>query len=144
MKMLVNSSIQDPYLQLMLESKTCPLVDVVPVKKGKYVDGSFFFTFVYSVFLLSLLLISGVWLATATTNGGVYEFKGMVHLVSSFVSVMIMVVIIQVLIIQAGRMDDSGKVRRNHSLHFLMIYTFEGPKFLRWGGVIQENLKCSK
>jgi hypothetical protein len=47
-KMLVNASIQDPYLQPMVESKIGPLVDVVPVKKGKYVDGSFSFASVYS------------------------------------------------------------------------------------------------
>jgi hypothetical protein len=67
--MLVNASIQDPYLQPTVERRTGPLVDVVPVKKGKYVDGSFSFTSVYSVLLFSLLLISGVWLATATMNG---------------------------------------------------------------------------
>ena len=36
-KMLVNTSIQDPDLQHTIESKTGPLVDVVLVKKGKYV-----------------------------------------------------------------------------------------------------------
>ena len=46
-KMLVNASIQDPYLQPTVERKTGPLVDVVPVKKGKYVYGSFFFASVY-------------------------------------------------------------------------------------------------
>jgi hypothetical protein len=109
--MLANASIQDPDLQPTVERRTCPLVDVVPVKKGRYVDGSFSFTSVYSVLLFSLLLISGIWLATATMNGGVCEFKGMVNLVNNVVSVFIMVVMSQVLIIQAGRMNDTGQVR---------------------------------
>jgi hypothetical protein len=103
MKMLVNASIQDPYLQPTVESKTGPLVDVVPVKKGKYVDGSFSFTSVYSVLLFSLLLISGVWLVVATMNGRVCEFKGMVNLVNNVVSVFIIIVMSQVLIIQARK-----------------------------------------
>jgi hypothetical protein len=37
-KMIVNASIQDPDLQHMVERKTCPLVDVVPIKKGEYVQ----------------------------------------------------------------------------------------------------------
>jgi hypothetical protein len=41
-KMLVNSSIQDPYLQPTVGSKVDPLVDVVHVKKGKCVVDSFF------------------------------------------------------------------------------------------------------
>jgi hypothetical protein len=118
MKMLVNASIQDPYLQPMVESKTCPLVDVVPVKKGKYVDGSFSFTSVYSFFCSSLLLVNGVWLVAATMNGGVCEFKGMVNLVNNVVSVFIMVVMSQVLVIQEGRMDDTGQVRRKYP-HFI-------------------------
>jgi hypothetical protein len=109
--MLANASIQDPDLQPTVESRTGPLVDVVPVKKGRYVDGSFSFASVYSVLLFSLLLISGIWLATATMNGRVCEFKGMVNLVNNVVSVFIMVVMSQVLVIQAGRMDDTGQVR---------------------------------
>jgi hypothetical protein len=68
------------------------LVDVVPIKNGKYVDGSFSFTYIYSILLFSLLLISGVWLSTATMNGGVCEFKGMVNLVSNVVSVFVIIV----------------------------------------------------
>jgi hypothetical protein len=79
------------------------LVDVVPVKKGKYVDGSFSFTSVYSILLFSLLLINGVWLATTTMNDKVCEFKGMVNLVNNVVSVFIMVVMSQVLVIQEGK-----------------------------------------
>jgi hypothetical protein len=113
--MLANASIQDLDLHPTVERRTCPLVDVVPVKKGRYVDGSFSFASVYSVLLFSLLLINGLWLATTTMNGGVCEFKGMVNLVRDVVSIFIMVVMSQVLIIQAGKMDDTGQVRRNHS-----------------------------
>jgi len=91
------------------------LVDVVPVKKGRYVDGSFSFASVYSVFFISLLLISGIWLATATMDGGVCEFKGMVNLVNNVVSIFIMVVMSLVLVIQEERMNDTRQVRRNHS-----------------------------
>jgi hypothetical protein len=105
--MLANASIQDPDLQPTVEIRTVPLVDVVPIKKGIYVDGSFSFTSVHSVLLIDLLLISGIWLATATMNGKFCEFKGMVNLVSNVVSVFIMVVMNQVLIIQAGWMDDT-------------------------------------
>jgi hypothetical protein len=96
--MLANASIQDPDIQPIVESITCPLVDV-HVKKGRYVDGSFSFTSVYSILLFNLLLISGIWLATAKMNGIVCQFKGMVNLVSNVVSVFIMVVMSQVLII---------------------------------------------
>jgi hypothetical protein len=68
------------------------LVDVVFVKKRKYVDGSFSFTSVYSILFFGLLLISGVWLDTATMNSGVCEFKGMVNLVNNVVSIFIIIV----------------------------------------------------
>jgi len=58
--MLVNASIHDPYLQPTVENNIGPLVDVVSLKKGRYVDGSFSFTFVYSILLFSLLLINGL------------------------------------------------------------------------------------
>jgi hypothetical protein len=70
-KLLVNDSIQDSCLQPTVESKTNPLVDVVSINKGKYVDGSFSFTYVYSFLLFNMLLISGVWLVVATMNGEV-------------------------------------------------------------------------
>jgi hypothetical protein len=95
----------------MVESKTGPLVDVNPLKKGRYVDGSFSFTSVYSILLISLLLINELWLTTATMNGGVCEFKGMVNLVNNVVSVFIMVMMSNVLIIQAGKLNDIGQVR---------------------------------
>jgi hypothetical protein len=117
-KMLVNASIQDPDLQPTVESKTGPLVDVVLVKKGKYVDGSFSFASVYSILLFSLLLISGVCLVVATMNGGVCEFKGMVNLVNNVVSVFIIIVMSQVLVIQAEWMDDTRQVRRQYP-HFI-------------------------
>jgi hypothetical protein len=66
-----------------------------------------------------LLLINGVWLATATMNGGVYEFKGMVNFINNIVSFFIMVVMSQVLVIQVGRMNDTRQVRKKaFSLHF--------------------------
>jgi hypothetical protein len=118
MKMLVNASIQDPYLQPTVENKTSTLVDVILIQKRKYVDGSFSFASVYSLLLFNLLLISGVWLATTIMNGGVCEFEGMVNLVNNVVSVFIMVVMIQVLIIQAGWMDDTEQVRWKYP-HFI-------------------------
>jgi len=48
-------------------------------------------------------------------NGVVCEFKGMFNLVNNFVSVFVMVMMSQVLVIQEGWMDDTGKVRRNNS-----------------------------
>ena len=114
--MLVNASIQDPYLQTTVERKTSPLVDILPIKKGKYVDGSFSFTYVYSVLLFNLLLFNIVWLVSATMNGGVCEFKKMVSLVNNVVTFFIMVVMIQLLIIQLGRMNDIGQVRQKYSL----------------------------
>jgi hypothetical protein len=51
--MLVNTSMKDPNLQPTVESKTCHSVDVVLVKKGKYVNVSFFFhiyIYIYSIF----------------------------------------------------------------------------------------------
>jgi hypothetical protein len=92
MKMLVNANNQDLDIHCMVESRTCPLVDVAHVKKGRYVDGSFFFTSVYLVLLFNLLLINGLWLATATMNVIVCEFKGMVNLINNVVSAFIMVV----------------------------------------------------
>jgi hypothetical protein len=131
-KMIVNVDIQDLGLQPTIESKTGTLVDVTPNKKGKYFDGSFYFTSVYSILLFSLLLISGV---AARMNGRVCKFKGMVNLVSNVVSVFIMVVMSQVLVIQARRMDDTGQVRQNHSL--IQDY----PECSK---VIKKDPKCSK
>jgi hypothetical protein len=117
--MLVNVSIHDLDIQLMVEIKTGPLVDVVHVKKGKYVDGSFSFASIYSVFLFSLLLISGVWLATSKMNGGVCEFKGMVNLVTIVVSFFIIIVMSLVLVIYERRMDDTRTSEaKAFSLHF--------------------------
>jgi hypothetical protein len=93
------------------------LVDVVPIKKGKYVDCSFSFTSVYSILLFNLLLIKGTWLATTTMNGEACELKGMVNLFNNVVSILIMDVMIQVLVIQEGKVDDTGQVKR-HFPHF--------------------------
>jgi hypothetical protein len=102
----------------MVESNIGHLVDVFHVKKGIYVDGSFSFTYVYSILLFNLLLISGLWLATATMNDRVCEFMGMVNLVNNVVLVFIMVVLSQVFVIRAGWMDDTRQVRKKHS-HFI-------------------------
>ena len=67
--MLANASIQDPDIQPTVERRTCPSVDTVPINKGRYVNGSFSFTYVYLVFLFNLLLISRIWLDIATING---------------------------------------------------------------------------
>jgi hypothetical protein len=61
LKMLVNASNQDLDIQPTIEIKIGPLVDVIPVKKGKHVDGSFFFSSIYSVLLFIISLINGVW-----------------------------------------------------------------------------------
>jgi hypothetical protein len=116
--MLVNASIQDQDLQPMVERKESPLVYVVLVKKGKHVDGSLFFASVYSVFLLSFMLVSGVWLVVATMNDRVCEFKEMVHLVSNVVSVFVITMMSHVLIIQVVRMYDTRQVGRNNP-HFI-------------------------
>jgi hypothetical protein len=105
--MIVNDSIQDPNIQPTVERKTDPLVDVVPVKKGIYIDNSFSFASIYSVLFFSLLLINELWLATITMNVKVCEFKGMVKLVRNIVSFFIMVVMSQVLVIQAEKLDDT-------------------------------------
>jgi hypothetical protein len=118
MKMLVNASIQDTDSQPTVESKTNPLVDVVPINKSEYVDGSFSCVSVYSFLLFNLLLINGVCLVAATMNDEVCEFKGMVNLVNNVVSVFIIVVMSQALVIQVGRMDDTGYVRLNYP-HFI-------------------------
>jgi hypothetical protein len=100
-KKLVNANIQDSSLQSIVGSKEDPLVDVVTIKKGKYVDGSFSFAYVYSFLFFSLLLISGVCLLATTMNGRVCEFKGMVNFLNNVVSIFIIIVMSQVLIIQA-------------------------------------------
>jgi hypothetical protein len=112
--MLANASIQDPDIQLTVERRIGPLVDGVPVNKGRYVDGSFSFASIYSILLFILLLISGLWLASATMNGRVFGFKGTVNLVSGVVSVFIMVVKSQKLVIQARKSDDTRQMRGNH------------------------------
>jgi hypothetical protein len=113
--LLVNASIQDTYLQPTVERRKGPLVDVFHVKNGIYIDGSFSFASVCSILLTSLLLISGLWLAIATMNFRVCEFKGIVNLVNNIVSFFIMVVMSQVLVIQEGKLDDTGQVRHKNS-----------------------------
>jgi hypothetical protein len=47
-------------------------------------------------------------------NGGIYEIEGMINLIKNIVSLFIIVLMSQVLIIQAGWMDGSIKVRRQY------------------------------
>ena len=56
--MLVNASIQDMGLHPIVERRPCPLVDVVLSKNEKYIDGSFFFSSIYSVLFLNFMLVS--------------------------------------------------------------------------------------
>jgi hypothetical protein len=102
----------------MVESKTCPLVDVVPVKKDKYVDVSFSFASVYSILFLIFILVSRVWLVVATMNGRVCVFEGMINLINDVVSFFIIVMMSWVLIIQAGLMDNIIQVRKKYP-HFI-------------------------
>jgi hypothetical protein len=56
--------------------------------------------------------------SSATMNDRVCEFEGMINLINNVISVFIIVVMSQVLIIQAGWMDDTGQVRRQYP-HFI-------------------------
>ena len=92
--------IQDPVLQPTIGNEVDPMVDVLPIKKGKYDVDSSSFTSVCSVLLLSLLLVSGVWLVVAIMNGVICEIEGMINLINNVVPISIIVVIIQMLIFQ--------------------------------------------
>jgi len=78
----------------------------VPVQKGKHVLS---FSFIYSVLLISLLLFSGVWLQSATKNIDDCVINEMITLINNAISVFMFVVISQVIIIPAERMDDTGQ-----------------------------------
>jgi hypothetical protein len=79
---------------------------IVPVQKGKHVLS---FSFAYSVLLISLLLFSGVWLQSATKNVDDCAINEMITLINNAISVFMFVVISQVIIIPAERMDDTGQ-----------------------------------
>jgi hypothetical protein len=87
----------------------------VPVQKGKHVLS---FSFAYSVLLFSLLLFSGVWLLNATKNVDDCAINEMITLINNAISVFMFVVISQVIIVPAERMDDTGQVGRQYP-HFL-------------------------
>lgn len=103
--------ILDLVLQPTVECEANSSVDVVPVKKGKYIVDSFSFVVVCSVLLFSLLLISGVWLVVATMNGSICEYEGMVNLINNYIPVFIITVMNKMLIIPVGKMDGIGQVR---------------------------------
>jgi hypothetical protein len=78
----------------------------VPIQKGKHVLS---FSFAYLVLFISLLLFSGVWLQSATKNIDDCAINEMITLINNVISVFMFVVISQVIIILAERMDDTGK-----------------------------------
>ena len=78
----------------------------IHVQKGKHV---FSFAFSYSVLLFSLFLFSGVWLLNATKNVDDCAINEMITLINNDISVFMFVVISQVIIIPAERMDDTGQ-----------------------------------
>jgi hypothetical protein len=81
----------------------------VPVQKGKHVVS---FSLACLVLLISLLLFNGVWLLTMTKNVDDCAIDGMITLINNVISVFMFVVISQVIIVQAERMDDTGQVGR--------------------------------
>ena len=83
----------------------------VPVQKGKHVLS---FSFTYSVLLFSLLLFSGVWMLNAAKNVDDCVINGMITLINNVISVFMFVVISQVIIVPAERMDDTGQVGRQY------------------------------
>ena len=81
----------------------------VPVQKGKHVLS---FSFAYLVLLISLLLFSGVWLQSATKNIDDCAINEMITLINNAILVFMFVVISQVIIVLAERIDDTGQVGR--------------------------------
>ena len=79
---------------------------IVPVQRGKHVLS---FSFAYSVLLISFLLFSGVWLQRVTNNVDDCAINGMITLINNAILVFMFVVISQVIIILAERMDDIGQ-----------------------------------
>jgi hypothetical protein len=84
----------------------------------KYVIDSFSFASLYSALFLSFLLVSGVWLVDATMNVDVLEMEGMIELITNVISVFTSVMMSQMIIVQAGKMDDTGQVRPQYP-HFI-------------------------
>ena len=66
MKLLVNASIIFLVLQPIVESEVDPMVDIVPIKKGKYVVDSFSFSFVCSIFFSKF--ITSQWIVVGNSN----------------------------------------------------------------------------
>jgi hypothetical protein len=78
----------------------------VPVQKGKHILS---FSFAFSVLLISLLLFSGVWLQSATKNLDDCAINEMITWINNAISIFMFVVISQVIIVPAERMDDTGQ-----------------------------------
>jgi hypothetical protein len=79
---------------------------IVPIQKGKHVLS---FSFAYLVLLISLLLFSGVWMQSETNNLDDCAINETITLINNVISVFMFVVISQVIIIPAERMDDTGQ-----------------------------------
>jgi len=76
----------------------------VPVQKRKHVV-----SLAHLVLLFGLLLFSSVWMLTTTNNVDECAVDGMITLINNDISVFMFVVISQVIIIPAERMDDTGQ-----------------------------------
>ena len=85
------------------------------MQKGKH---ALSFSFAYLVLLFSLLLFSGVWLQNATKNVDDCAIDGMITLINNAISFFMFVMISQVIIVPAERMDDTRQVGRQCP-HFL-------------------------
>jgi hypothetical protein len=81
----------------------------IPMQKGKHVLS---FSFAYLVLLYSLLLFNGVWLLNAIRNVDDYAINEMITLINNVISIFMFVVISQVIIVLAEKMDDTGQVGR--------------------------------
>jgi magnesium-transporting ATPase (P-type) len=88
---------------------------IVPIQKEKHVLS---FSFAYSVLLFSFLLFSGVWLLNTTNKVDYGALNEMITLINNVISVFMFVVISQVIIFQAKRMEDTGQVGNQYP-HFL-------------------------
>ena len=85
------------------------LIVNIPIKKGKYIVGSFSFTSICSVVLLILLLITGLWLVKVTMDVDiVYGIEGIFALIKTVFFVFYFLVMVQMVIFQAGLVKDTG------------------------------------
>jgi hypothetical protein len=65
------------------------------------------------------LIFNGVWLLNATKNVDDCAINGTITLINNAISFFMFVVISQVIIVPAERMDDTGQVGRQYP-HFLL------------------------